>query len=73
MKFNITKTSDYDLKESPYSGSVLVRDEEWGFRAWEIEIDSIEKLLSIAKECRVVVGFDDNTLPCIEIYDDYRE
>jgi hypothetical protein len=39
---------------------------------WTVEVASLEDLLSLGDD-ELVVGFDEERHPYVEIYDDYRE
>jgi hypothetical protein len=46
-------------------------------KAWIIEINSIEELLSVLKKCNhdIIISPKayNSEMPCLEIYDDWRE
>ena len=75
MKFIVIKTSgSYDDEHTaPCENSVFDKEE----KAWIIEINSIEELLSVLKKCNhdIIISQKayNSELPCLEIYDDWRE
>lgn len=78
MKFMIERTSCWSGSEPPCEGaSVFSRDDEWGETKWTIDVDNLEALMALAgKEGQLIVSApcpSNNDLPCIEIYDTYRE
>ena len=78
MKFMIERTSCYCGSEPPCEGaSFFSHDDKWNETKWSIEINSLEELIALAeKEGEVIVSApcpEKNDLPCIEIYDTYRE
>ena len=52
----------------------LIRTSDWHFED-EIEIDTLEKLINFIKEngYPIVLSVEDDKLPEIEIYDEWRE
>lgn len=75
MKFIVTKTSWLYDDEHTVPCENAVFDNEEG--AWVIEINSIEELLSVLKKCNhnIIISLKayNSELPCLEIYDDWRE
>ena len=75
MKFIVIRTSDRYIEDeiSPCENSVFDKEE----KAWIIEINSIEELLSVLKKCNhdIIISQKayNSELPCLEIYDDWRE
>jgi hypothetical protein len=75
MKFIVTKTSwRYDDENAAPCENAVFDNEEG---AWTIEINSIEELLSVLKKCNhdIIISPKsyNSELPCLEIYDDWRE
>lgn len=75
MKFIVIRTSGcYTEGEiSPCENAVFDNQE----KAWIIEINSIDELLSVLKKCNhdIIISPKayNSELPCLEIYDDWRE
>jgi len=80
MKFNVLRTSGYN-KISPCKNAVLVEHSESKYERdyWEVNINSIEKLLDLVEEVREEIIISPKLLDCekhdysIEIYDAHRE
>jgi hypothetical protein len=85
MKFTVSKTSDYNPspKRKPLENSVwesytnrldLLNLPEEG---WVIDVISLEDLMNLLREdgvpSLVVTHYEENSMPNIEVYDDYRE
>lgn len=70
MKYIITRTSDWSGKEQPCSQAFQDGTDKYGHPIWRVDINSLDDLQSIIKECdaSVIVGLND-----LEIYDDFRE
>jgi len=78
MKFMIERTSDYSGGASPCNGaSVFCFDEKWEETKYTIDVNSLEELMALAdKEGQLIISAPcpgNKDLPCIEIYDTYRE
>lgn len=74
MKFIVTRTSYYEgEKTAPCENAVFDNQE----KAWIIEINSIDELLSVLKKCNhdIIISAKayNSELPCLEIYNDWRE
>ena len=63
MKYQITRTSDWDGEEQPCKKAILEQD------CWVIEINSIDELQQLISEVGEIIV----THNSIEIYDTYRE
>ena len=77
MKFRIYRTSDWVRNDAPCVDATLDSTTPHGEKNWAIEITDLDALLKLCgAEGEVIVKspcpYTDN-LPCIEIYDDYRE
>lgn len=71
MRFVVTRTRYLDEDEPPVPGAVKGEIE-----AWFIELADLDALVAFWKEHGDLVlreAFGNNELPCIEVYDDYRE
>ena len=75
MKFIVIKTSwRYDDEHTAPCENAVFDNEEEG---WVIEINSIEELLSFVEKCsdEIIISLKayNSELPCLEIYNDWRE
>ena len=73
MKFEISRTTDIYGDNKPVEGSFKSQCGDW-----LIEIKTLDDLIDFVKDngCIVVSDYsniDENSIPEIEIYDDYRE
>ena len=75
MKFIVKRTSGRYIEDetSPCENAVVDNEEE----GWVIEINSIEELLSFVEKCsdEIIISPKayNSEMPCLEIYDDWRE
>ena len=65
-----SKGKDHTVTEKGY-----IKRRESDVEVWIIEINTLEELIKLSSECRIIVGpiSETHNLPTIEIYDDYRE
>lgn len=72
MKFRIFRTSHYTMQrnEQPCEEAYIDGHFDSGEAIWCININTLEELISLAREYKRPFIIDENT---IEIYDDYRE
>ena len=78
MKFAIERTSDWNGEKKPCEEAVLVKEgSAHTDPEYHIEINSLEALVELMKrEGEIIIkegGYYEDGLPCIEIYDTYRE
>ena len=78
MEFAIERTSDFEVKNKPCEGAVLVKEETANtYPIYHIEIGSLEALVELMKkEGEIIIkegGSYYDGFPVIEIYDTYRE
>lgn len=78
MKFQVTRTSDYDKDKKPCDRAVLSEHKTcYGESIWEIEINSLEDLIAFRKEVGhpviLLEPYDVKDMHELEIYDYYRE
>ena len=68
-KFIICRASEWEQKNSPCDGAVLVKENE-SWNEWEIEINSLDELLALMDRVgdNLIIGRNN-----ITIYDDYVE
>ena len=79
MKFEICRTAQRGREKPPLeSENFNVKfSSDGGYGKWTVEIETIERLVELIKEVNVevVLGIygKKDSMPEIEIYDDYRE
>ena len=82
MIFRIERTSDVEGKNPPCKNAYLAKRErpysfaDYERNYWEIKVNSLKDLLQLTSETKqplVILNYEDQERPIIEIYDDHRE
>ena len=77
MKFRVTRTSLRGRDKPPTSDAHKVGKDEFGEAIYEIEIISLEALLQFCRDEGEAIFYAEKSpsqsMPTIEIYDDFRE
>jgi len=59
--------------EKPHPLAIRNGSDEYGVPMWTIEINNLDELIKLVRENKIVLRYEYDEMPQIEIYDDWRE
>ncbi len=59
--------------EKPHPLAIRNGSDKYGVPMWTIEINNLDELIKLVRENKIVLRYEYDEMPQIEIYDDWRE